>query len=422
MNNYSLTPEYTQELKNEVQQIQANAQATAENPENNPRFTPAVAALEFQDELNSHPELYNFNPDKKFFEANSEYIASTDPDLLCQRSEGCDLGVKLMKEELGDKYNNSLAWELVRRAREESLKSPCPQCYVYSARAGKAEQQKRVLEGVGGYEGEIQKGGGFFTPSKIETYKKRSFRNYSSTDFKPEHLPGMIMKIVDSSEKGIPEGAYTKVGDFARIFAPAGVKINLSIGRDNVVGMDYDEAVELRNQYPTVGTVYVAFSDAEVEKALENENVDHVIPWHGSGQAKSKMQEQLNDKDIKDFTREQSEKIKNADGRLVNAPKDIKIKDYEHMGNKEKYLALCKERGLIPKFKEYIDHPNYMKLIGMEYGKINDPQPLSPVTAKFDYDAAKKVMKNWVKNKTINNSAYLNIARDIIKENKKPSK
>jgi hypothetical protein len=77
------------------------------------------------------------------------------------------------------------------------------------------------------------------------------------------------------------------------------------------------------------------------------------------------------------------------------------------------------ERKLNPRFPEFYNDKNYMKLVGTEYGKFNDPRPFEPVKAKFNNEKLTEMMDTWKKTKKQDLSKYLKIAEDIIQETKK---
>jgi hypothetical protein len=407
-------------IKNEYGYIKPGYRTKIENNLKNNKYNLTDAeyqreALELQNMLEQHPDKLNYNPKKGFIEKNVEYMKSVDPDLLCQRSVGCDMAVNRLKTILGEEYDSKYAWDVLSQANKEGLQTPCPQCYVYSGRvkSGNA-MQKPFVEGVGGYNGEIKR----LNENLVAEFKKRPLRFFSSTDAKPEHIPGLMELIYDAAEKGLPGGAYTKNPELAEILAPSNLKINLSIGPNEKIGMNMAKALELRRKYPNIGTTYIALNDEQVAAALANPEIDHVIPWHRSGMGQNYV-EDIFGMEAKDFTAYQSERAAGMSLKQSRA-KGLTIKDYEHMGNKEKYLKLCKKKGLTPKFEQFVNDPNYMKLIGMEYGKFGDPNPLAPVVAKFDMPKARAAIARWQQEPKKDYSQYLKIADDIINRVKKP--
>lgn len=407
---YALTPEYQKKLEED---IKAGAPAAKHYQR----------AVDIQEQIEKSKLFWKLNPDKSWLENNKEYWKSVDPDAICQRSEGTDAAVNYLKQSLGKKYDSDMAWEVIARAQELGLKTPCPQCYVYSARAKPGSvMQKKYVVGVGGYSGELAR----TKDANLEQLSRTGLRHYSSTDFKAEHIPGLITEVVDAEAQRIPLQAYSKQGDLARIFAPAGMYINLSIGRNELIGMNMREAVELRRRYPTVGTIYVAFNDAEVIQALRNPNVDHVIPWHGSGQAMAELQAKLGDPTIKDYTAYRYKGTRGWYQRdTVNgqiAPKQVT--DAEHKGDLRTYLQILKERGSLMRFPDIYDALKrsgelnlYMKLIGLEYGKYGEKYPYQPPVAdRINYAAIQPAIRGRLKTLLTTPKEFIDIAKGIAKE------
>ena len=378
-------------------------------------------ALDIQRDVDMEPLFFKFNPTKPWFEGNAEYIKSTDPDLLCQRSEGVDTAVNYLKKTLGKRYVNDMAWELRARAKNAGLQVPCPQCYVFSARtkSGTAMQKKYVV-GLGGYNGNLVR---MRSKENIDKIRHDSLRHYSSTDFKAEHIPGLIAEMVEAVSMDLSTAAYTKQGDLARIFAPAGMYINLSVGRDSEVGMDMEEALELREKHPTVGLIYVGYTDAEILGALRNPNIDHVIPWHGSGRKKTDLERELGE-EATDYTSEQNETVFRGKKR-VKTKTPIEIQ--EHDGDVEKYVSLAEKRGLIKKYpglydllEESGETDLYSKLVGPEYGKWKGDYPYKVGDpSKIDFSQVEKAYETRRETVTANQDDYLKIAREIIADVKR---
>ena len=382
--------------------------------------------------------LFVSNEDKEWIEKSAEYLKSVDPDLLCQKSEGCDIAINRLKTRLGDKYSSDMGWEVFTRAKADGLKIPCPQCYVFWARKkpGGAMQKKFVV-GVGGYNGEITRMKG----ATLQAIVDRGLRHYSSTDFKAEHIPGLIIQMMHQSDAGIPTAGYTKDFDFVEMFGPTGAYINVSVGRNGEIGADMTKALEARSKYENVSTIYVAFNDAEVLDAMRNPDIDHVIPWHSSGAAKADMQKILNDESTKDYTDVQNETFI-IDGKRVSVTgkKAVdmgvsNIPEKAHGGDLKTYIDLVKKRkkkykGYEMKFPDLYNRLGenekelYMKLIGPEYGKyapgrrdLGDGRLYLPPDAdKINTDIADDVINRRAKVSQETNQGYIDIADKIISE------
>lgn len=205
-------------------------------------------------------------------------------------------------------------------------------------------------------------------------------RIQSFSDFETPHLMDMMQAVLDMSAVKLTSQAYTKVPNFAWVFGDTGIKINLSLmgegtGVDengNLIfssteGMDFDEAMKLRNRYSqNVGTILVGMNDAHILAAMADPRIDYIIPFHRSGwseENRAKMTSLANYKDYQDYQNERD--IKTGKKASANIEPGYVVKedgttdgywDYNKTGkeNAEAYLKLCAEKGLIPKFDQFL--------------------------------------------------------------------
>lgn len=190
-------------------------------------------------------------------------------------------------------------------------------------------------------------------------------RMYSFSDFSPAFVLENMQMITDAAVRGLKMLAYTKETDFVKIFAPTGMNINISvfategedgtIAQDGMQGAKWAEAQALRQQYPNVGCTFVATNDAQIEWALDQEWIDVVIPFH-MVKTGAKVADYFG---WKNYTQMASD-MKTTEWKKGNAKS---IMPPQHQNNKEMYLAACAENNLTPRFKDWIGHPNYMKLV-----------------------------------------------------------
>ena len=214
-----------------------------------------------------------------------------------------------------------------------------------------------------------------------ELNKHYGLRFYSFADFSPAFILENMQQITDASVRGLKGLAYTKELDFVRIFAPSGININISVygyndgkggvAMDAMQGADWEQTKELRRQYPNVGAVYVAMNDAQVEWALAQDWIDVVIPFH-TVRTGAKVASMFGWQNYKQF---QADK-KNENWKPGNA---TSIYPSEHQNNKERYLQLCEENGLTPRFNKWVSNPNYMKLVNETRQSEGETQPMQPV-------------------------------------------
>ena len=230
-------------------------------------------------------------------------------------------------------------------------------------------------------------------------------RWYSFSDYSGAFIVENMQQITDAAIRGLKGLSYTKDTDFAEIFAPTGMNINISVyaKKDGKGGYEIDakqsanieEAIKLRNKYPNVGIVVVATDAAGVEWAMEREWSDVVIPFH-TVRTGADVAEFYN---WEIFNSEQSDTV--ADQNLwdayvnsVGKKKASKmVYPSEHQNNQETYLRICEERGLTPRFKSFLNNPNYMKLVNETRQSEGQTKPLK---AEFNLEAAERSFDKFV--------------------------
>lgn len=230
-------------------------------------------------------------------------------------------------------------------------------------------------------------------------------RWYSFSDYSGAFIVENMQQITDAAIRGLKGLSYTKDTDFAEIFAPTGMNINISVyamknGKggyeiDAKQSANIDEAIKLREQYPNVGIVVVATDKAGVEWALAQEWSDVVIPFH-TVRTGADVAEFYN---WEIFNSEQSDTVsdQNLWDKYVNEVGKKKaskmVYPSEHQNNKDTYLKIIEERGLKPRFSSFLDNPNYMKLVNETRQSESETTPLK---AKFNIDAAERSFDKFV--------------------------
>ena len=218
-------------------------------------------------------------------------------------------------------------------------------------------------------------------------------RFYSFSEYTPAFILENMQMVRDAALRGLNGLAYTKVVEFAKIFAPTGMNINVSCyGRldkdgnmvmDTLQGADWELVKELREQYPNVGAVFVATSDKAVEWALNQDWIDVVIPFHivrtGS--------------DIADFYQWKNHSSLQSEHYIDKPSKTMYVSPVEHHNDKSVFLNVCKERGVTPRFAKWLDNKNYMKLVNETRRSIDETTPLQPI---FDMESAEDSWRRFV--------------------------
>lgn len=228
-----------------------------------------------------------------------------------------------------------------------------------------------------------------WTPDRIRKLNSQfGLRLYSFSDFSPAFILENMQMITDASVRGLKMLAYTKDINFAKIFAPSGININIStfayegadgsMVQDGMQGADWAEAQAMRDQFENVGITFVAVNDAQVDWAIAQDWIDVVIPFHlvrtGAKVAESfgwKNYTQMSgDVKTKDWTKGDKKSIYPS----------------EHQNDRERYFEALRKNHLEPRFRDWADDPNYMKLVNETRRSAGETPAVQPV---FDVDAAK---------------------------------
>lgn len=235
-----------------------------------------------------------------------------------------------------------------------------------------------------------------WNPERIRNLNSQyGLRMYSFSDFSPAFILENMQMITDASVRGLKMLGYTKDINFAKIFAPSGININISTFayeqdgeyvQDGMQGADWAEAQKLRDQYGNVGITFVAVNDAQVEWAISQDWIDVVIPFH-LVRTGSKVAEHFGWTNYTQMSSDvKSEGWKKGDKKSIYPA--------EHQNDKETYLAALERNHLKPRFEKWIGHPNYMKLVNETRLSANDTPAVQP---KFDMDAAKAAIDEMAK-------------------------
>lgn len=254
---------------------------------------------------------------------------------------------------------------------------------------------------------------------------ENGLRMQSWSDYEVVNTLDYMTAMMELSARGAKVQTYTKVPDFVRLMGRTGAMINLSLiakgdgvdadgnllfdGRE---GMGIEDAEKLRLEYPgTAGTIIVGISDEHILAALKDDRIDYVIPYHTSGMSKE-MRARAGILHWTDYESSQSEKGKGKAPSFSEWAKPRKGDDLSDGAAfmktaSERYLALCHERGLTPKFSQFLeangdgsyslraDAENYWKLlidrkmVDNVTGGYIEQQAVKPV---FDEQAVKDIL------------------------------
>ena len=238
------------------------------------------------------------------------------------------------------------------------------------------------------YRGDIGK----MTANDVQKVKDiGGLRIQSFSDFETPHLLDMMQAVMDMASRKLTSQAYTKVPNFAWVFGDTGIKINLSlIGKgtgldengnlvfDNREGMNFDEAMKLRERYGSnVGTILVGINDDHIIAAMGDPRIDFIIPFHKSGWSEEELRKMPTLNNYEDYTATQNELVilgQNEDGSYeTESFKKHKERtkeslenfqpvgkngywDFDKSGqwNAENYLKMCADQHRVPKFSQFL--------------------------------------------------------------------
>ena len=437
---------------------------------------------------------------KSAWVSNAEYGGSIDFSTLCAKRRLFTGTFDAIQEALPDTVLNENDFLRIRNMLlENDLESPCSMCYVEGSRAKHGEYVSKFLQDYlatnpewkpqiadftsstrleqtrinhpeayqayqtamnklaqrkpkeasvrTDYKGEILVA--FEDGSSVEIKNKNGGIRFNSfSDFEIIHALDAMQVITDMARVGLNGQAYTKVKEFAECFGNTGLKINLSLvakdvdanGKliyDEVNGMKYAEAMDIRNRYSeNVGSVIVVFNEDQLKAALADPEIDYVLPFHRSQWKKSQYAMMGLPGKTKDYTQVQNDRIRNPQtGRPVKLSKlkqtttytnDItgetfEIKDnimpnqywdFNKSGreNAQRYLDYINANGMTPKFDSVLEKVNgewvlpegaigdgyYKLLIDFKmYDNDGWGAPQNPVVPEFNMPYIQEMLNNY---------------------------
>lgn len=290
------------------------------------------------------------------------------------------------------------------KANGGNLASQLEDARKYAQSASWSKIQKNYVA----YRDEILKLGDRVVKNLNEHY---GMRWYSFSDYSAAFIVENMQQITDASIRGLKGLAYTKDTDFAEVYAPSGMNINISVfvnqdadGNyfiDERQSANFEKAKELRERYPNVGIVATVTNDEALRWVGSQDWSDVIIPFHivRTGTDVAEYYKWLN------YTSESADTIKDADLwnayldslnlNSENARKKVSKNIYpnEHRNDKATYLNLCESRGLSPRFARFAGEDWYMKLVNETRLSAEASTPLKPI---YNLEAAKASFQKFV--------------------------
>ena len=375
-----------------------------------------IVAQNFIDSLKLYREGSKIRPDGKPFNTNQlKGLSLTD----------------------GDSYTPSV-YELVSLEGLNVLKAKNPNMAEAWVKFNNARgmQSVRLLANEAEYKRQILKYSKTTVKSKND---KGGLRVYSFSDAEMFHLIDIIQVITDSATVGLSLQGYTKVNEYARAVKDTGEKLNRSLIpkgelgyhiEDGKVVLDYDtvEGIDIyhpdffdNKDNPNVGNITIGVSDVQIRAAMVSDFVDQIIPFH-TGQSEEVLGEKGIDTwtNYKDFQTEKDIATGKVSDHQINIYTEV-LQVLEKEGTPitkrtfvEKFLQVCKENGLTPRFSqflntnekgEYVYTEGYHKMLvdfkTFAQTEVGEYLPQKPVKPIFDDEYITKILKNHVKSQKV---------------------
>ena len=338
-----------------------------------------------------------------------------------------------VKNILGDETYVPTIDELLTTESSDKLRAEHPQVYDAFVRMNNARgmQAGRLYENYAEYKREILD----WDDRKVKAVNDAGgLRIFSFSDFEATHLLDIIQIISDCAARGVKIQGYTKVPSFAKAVRNTGIKLNRSLipagtGIKEVDGkkvLDYDttEGIDINDpdfldeiDNPNIGNILVGISDEHIRLAMVDPFVDYIIGYHASGIGENLRKMKGIDHWV-DYTKTQSDRDlktgKKAD-KQINIYTDV-LQAAEAEGkpitNKrefvEKFLEVAKERGLEPRFSQFLDKDadgNYVYTEGYHkflidfklFDKDGNIVPQEVVRPDFDLEYCKQILDDYAK-------------------------
>ena len=379
-----------------------------------------IVAQDFIDGLKLYREGSKTRPDGKPFNANQlKGLQLTD----------------------GDTYIPSV-YELVSLEGRNKLKAKNPNMEAAWVKYNNARgmQAVRLLANEAEYKRQILD----YSKSTVKAKNdKGGLRIYSFSDAEMFHLIDIIQVITDSATVGLYLQGYTKVNEYAKAVKDTGEKLNRSLIPKGELGyhmengkvvLDYDtvEGIDINSKdffdnrdNPDVGNITIGVSDVQIRAAMLSDFVDQIIPFH-TGQSA----EVLGEKGIatwtnyKDFQAEKDIATGKKSEHQINIYTEV-LQVLEKEGTPitkrsfvEKFLQVCKENELTPRFSqflntnengEYIYTEGYHKMLvdfkTFAQTEVGEYLPQKAVKPIFDNEYITNLLKDYVVSQKVKDAA-----------------
>jgi len=338
-------------------------------------------------------------------------------------------GLKLM----GNDTHTPSIYELISIEGRNKLKEGHPNIEKawQTFNNARGMQSVRLLLNDAEYKREILK----YNKSTVKNKNDHGgLRIYSFSDMEMFHLIDIIQVLTDCSIKGVYVQGYTKVNEYAKAVRNTGEKLNRSLipagdlgyhMENGKVVLDYDtvEGIDINSKdffdskdNPNIGNITIGINDTQIRAAMTSDFVDMIIPFH-TGQSR----EVLGEKGIaewnnyKDYQTDKDIATGKTSKHQVNIYTEV-LQPMEKAGveiNKrtfvEKFLEVCKENGLTPRFAQflntdangdYVYTEGYHKMLvdfkTFAQTEVGEYLPQGEIRPIFDNEYLTGLLKNYV--------------------------
>ena len=294
----------------------------------------------------------------------------------------------------------------------------------------RGQQSQNLFQGYAEYKREILS----WSDAKVKKVNSLGgLRVFSYSDFEAHHLLDLIQIIIDCAARGVMIQGYTKVPEFARAVAMTGIKLNRSLiplgdtgivdgklAYDPIEGIDVNDPNFFESN-DNVGNILIGINDEQIRLAMAEPFIHYIIPYHARQAEGIRMKLKVgkwenyidtqNERNVRDGKR-----VKKG----INIYTDVLDKsitnDREFV---EKYLAVCKKKGYIPKFDQFLNRdaegnyvytPGYHKfLVDFKlFDENGNILPQRPVVAQFDDAFNAEVLQKYVAEEKETTGAQMN--------------
>lgn len=298
----------------------------------------------------------------------------------------------------------------------------------------RGQQTQNTFQGYAEYKREILS----WSDAKVKKVNSLGgLRIFSYSDFEAHHLLDIVQIIIDCAARGVMIQGYTKVPEFARVVEKTGIKLNRSLiplgdtgivdgklAYDPVEGIDINDPNFLESN-DNIGNILIGINDEQIRLAMADPFIHYIIPYHarqaGTIRAKLNVGAWTNYIDV------QNERDINTGKRVKdNINIYTEVLDESITNDRqfvEKYLDVCREKGFIPKFDQFLDKdaegnyvytPGYYKfLVDFKlFDETGNILPQKPVVAQFDDAFNAQILEDYAKDERESTGNQMNATYD----------